>query len=179
MSNLAIDHVSTCCNSMRVELLNPRGHFRLDEQTGECKLYWDNGWILILYCPHCGAPAPKRNPVPQYSPIPNAERERLEPLLNQLGTLDDAIVTLGAPDQTTSTQSFFPEQYDDPPRVFKAQGVYVYTSLSDAVDVWLTERIDGKATWQLRGKALENQPARQSQNEALHAERRWWRFWTK
>lgn len=159
MSKPANEHVSICCNSMSVELLNPRGRYRLDEQTGECKLHWDKGWILISYCPHCGALAPKRSPVPQYDLIPIAERERLGQLLNQIVTLDDAIATFGSPDETTSIQNYFPEQDDEPPRVFKAQEVFIYKYISDAADVWLTERIDGKATWQLRGKPLENQIA--------------------
>lgn len=164
---------------MRVELINPRGRFALDEQTGACKLCWDTGWMLISYCPHCGAPAPTRNPVPLYDPIPDAERERLGQLLSGIVLIDDAIGRFGAPDETTSQQTFHPEQDGEAPRVFKPQQVLLYTRLSEAAEVWLTERIDGKITWELRGKLLENQRVPQSQNNALHAEPRWWHFWSR
>ncbi len=98
------------------------------------------GSLAIYHCLWCGGVA-SRNDDPEdiFVPLPNAERERLVTLTENIGTTDDAYLKLGVPD------------HDDPSaeqRIDKATGattyyrVLIYEKLSDRADIKITDYIE-------------------------------------
>ena len=71
-------------------------------------------------------------------------------------SFDDAVSVLGAPDQDSFSTSVADEQDEKPPEV-KRYRHFLYTQLSDTVDVVVGERPDGAVRWGLQGKLLDSQ----------------------
>jgi hypothetical protein len=80
-----------------------------------------------------------------------SEEARLTEILAPIQTIEDALATLGTPNFDGYSTSRQPERNNNPPSIERHRHIR-YESLSKMADVWITERSDGKANWQLQGK---------------------------
>ena len=69
--------------------------------------------------------------------------------------MDDAIGSLGKPDFDDFSIGRMPEREGKAPTTQYSRMIK-YQELSEIAEVWIIERTDGSAYWQLQGKPLES-----------------------
>lgn len=107
--------------------------------------------LIIYHCPFCGGAAPESKRDLLFEIIPREEEARLAEQLKPIKTIDDAIRLLGKPDFEGHVGLHKPESENQPSTIEHHRDIRYY-DLSGVADVWITERADGTAHWQLQGK---------------------------
>jgi hypothetical protein len=109
--------------------------------------------LVIYHCPYCGGAAPKSKRELLFHVIPTNEERRLTALLEGITTIRAAIRKLGEPDEDNphgmGMQTV--ERGNHPPTTQWFRTLR-YEQLSKVANVCITERPDGRASWQLHGK---------------------------
>jgi hypothetical protein len=148
------------CGYLRQAADDPRQPIVFDKPTGEYHFRYreegSNGYstLVIYHCPFCGGAAPKSKRASLFHVILPSEEQRLTRMLNGITSLRSAIRKLGRPDNDNprGTGVQMPERAGRAPTMQWFRTLR-YEKLSKVVDVWFRERADGRASWQLLGKA--------------------------
>jgi hypothetical protein len=123
-------------------------HFRYRDGEAE-----DDSVLVIYHCPFCGGAAPKSKRASLFHVIPPEEVARLTRLLDGITSMRAALRRLGRPetDDPHGWRVDVPEGGGRPPKTRWLRSLH-YEKLSDVANVWITERGDGRVSWQLVGK---------------------------
>ena len=154
------------CDFLRQAADDPRLPIVFDKLTGEYHFQYREGdteafsTLVIYHCPFCGGAAPKSQRALLFHVIPSEEELRLVALLEGITSVEAAIHKLGEPDEDDprGTGVRMPERDGQPPTMQWFRTLR-YKKLSKVADVWITARADGRASWQLQGKAKGNEEA--------------------
>lgn len=150
---------------------DPDSPILFDETTGEYQFQYDEQrrsrfqhlsravWgdaghyatLIIYHCPFCGGAAPESKRHLLFETISREEESRLSELLKNIKSIDDAIQQFGQPDFDGQSATKTPESEHHPSKIEHHRDIR-YHGLSDVADVWIIERPDGSAYWQLQGK---------------------------
>jgi hypothetical protein len=150
------------CGHLRRAADDPRMPIVFDELTGEFHFQYReddaNGFstLIIYHCPFCGGAAPKSKRALLFHVIPPDEERRLSELLDGVTSIRAAIRKLGKPDEDNPRGIGM----ETPERRGHAAAkqwfrTLRYEKLSEVANVRITERADGRASWQLQGKAKD------------------------
>jgi hypothetical protein len=130
-----------------------------DEATNEFHFTWPSqsggepNALMIYHCPFCGGTAPESKRATLFAVVSDAEAKRLNELLGEIKSLDDAIEKLGPPDRDSPVGASIemPEKDGRPPtrRYFRT---LTYTSLSNTADVELAVYREGRVQITFVGK---------------------------
>lgn len=163
------------CRYLEDAANDPDSPILFDETTGEYQFQYDERrrsrlqhllravWgddgpcaaLIIYHCPFCGGAAPESKRHLLFETISCAEESRLAKLLKDIKSIDDAIRQFGEPDFDGHSGTKAPESESNPPKIEHYRDIR-YHGLSDVADVWIAERPDGSAFWQLQGKPRAN-----------------------
>ena len=128
-------------------------HFQYRSDDGE-----DSACLVIYHCPFCGGAAPISKRALLFHVIPPDEEKRLSGLLEGIGSLEEAIRKLGKPDvDDPRGMEVRSDEASDRPPTTQWHRTLQYWNLSEVAEVWFTERSDGRAHWQLQGKAIRRE----------------------
>jgi hypothetical protein len=140
----SVTDVECTCGYLQRASDRPELPIVYDETTNEFHFTWasDGGGepnaLVIYHCPFCGGTAPESKRATLFAVVSDAEGKRLNELLGEIKTLDDAIEKLGPADRDSPTGAAIevPEKDGSPPsrRYFRT---LTYTNLSDTADVQL------------------------------------------
>jgi hypothetical protein len=134
--------------------------YREADSTGFSKL-------VIYHCPFCGGHAPRSKRALLFHVIPPEEERRLAALLDGVASIRGAIRKLGKPDDDSpSGTGVQMREHAGRPMTMQWFRTLRYEKLSKVVDVWITERADGRASWRLQGKHTKFRRSGQSRSKA-------------
>jgi hypothetical protein len=145
------------CNYLQNAADDPDHPIVFDAQTGEYQFAYQQpeceglSSVTIYHCPFCGGAAPESKRELLFAVIPKAEEDRLLEILAPIQTIESALQTLGQPDFDDFISVKKSEKNGSPPSVKHYRQIR-YNNLSDVAEVWITDRPDGRASWQLQGK---------------------------
>lgn len=147
------------CGYLRRAADDPRLPIVFDKRTGEYQFKYreddaDGLSMLVIYhCPFCGGAAPKSKRALLFHVIPPDEERRLAALLQGITSIRAALRRLGKPehDEPRGMGVQMPERAGSAPTMQWFRMLH-YEGLSKVANVWITERADGRASWQLQGK---------------------------
>jgi hypothetical protein len=130
-----------------------------DERTNEYSIRWKtgNGYgkIIIYHCPFCGGATQKSQRDKLFALIPEDEVQRLNQLLIEINSIEDAIVKFGDPNHDFRNGSgvTIPEKDGSPPQSRFYRRI-VYLGLSDSAEVHLTDYHRDRVDIMFQGKYL-------------------------
>jgi hypothetical protein len=141
----SVTDIQCTCGYLQRSSERPELPIVYDQLTNEFHFTWlsEGGGkpnsLVIYHCPFCGGTAPESKRATLFAVVSDAEAKRLNELLAEVKTPDDAIERLGLPaqDSPTGVSVETPENDGNPPsrRYFRT---LTYTNLSDTADVQLT-----------------------------------------
>jgi hypothetical protein len=164
------------CKYLQNAADDPDNPIEFDVRTAEFHFVYGDNMLVIYHCPFCGGAAPESKRALLFTQIPHAEQERLQELLREVKTIDDAIRKFGKPDLEDVSISKFQEREEVAPRVEPHRTIR-YEDLSDVADVCIAERLDGQIYWCLLGKFIGGDTGCSPQADIVPSARRWWQFW--
>ncbi|MBW3599824.1 MAG: hypothetical protein KY475_21455 [Planctomycetes bacterium] len=150
------------CGCLERAADDSRNPIVFDEQTGEYHFQYklpphtEPALLVIYHCPFCGGAAPESKRKLLFALIPPEEERRLMARLAAIGSISDALETLGEPAQDTPSVTHRHEQDGQPPSI-QHHRTLVYENLSEVAEVWITERPDGAVACRLQGKYIGHQ----------------------
>jgi hypothetical protein len=157
--------VSCDCGYLERSADNPDIPIRFDEKMNEYHFVYERqdgigGNLLLRHCPFCGGRAPESKRAAFFAVIPSAEESRLLKLTRAIHTVDDAVRSLGIPDNDYETGmiSVKPEKDGNPP-VTEGFRTLIYRSVSVVADIHVRVDHAGRTAVTLQGKHLREQPS--------------------
>jgi hypothetical protein len=156
---MSVTSVSCKCGSLERMAEQPDSPIVFDTKTNEFQFKYrtehGNAELLIYHCPFCGGAAPKSIRDSLFAAVSTTETLRLNGLLADIETLDDALKQLGPPDQDFphGEGAGKPEKDGNPPSM-EFYRVFLYGGLSKTVDVYLTDYHRDRAGVRFQGKYL-------------------------
>jgi hypothetical protein len=145
------------CDYLQNAANDPDNPIIFDERTGEYQFTYQqsdchgHSSLVIYHCPFCGGVAPESKRALLFAVVSEDEESRLAEILRGIKSLKDAIAKLGPPDFDDFVSYRQHEQNDKAPTREQRRTIR-YQQISNVADIWITEREDGGAFWQLQGK---------------------------
>jgi hypothetical protein len=130
-----------------------------DKRTNEFSFRYPTEYgdaqIVIYHCPFCGGATPRSTRDKLFAVVSDTEAHRLNELLSDINTIDEAIQKFGLPDNDFrgGTRVTHEEKDGNPPTTNFYRRV-VYRNLSDTTEVHLTDYNRERVDIELQGKYL-------------------------
>jgi|APCry1669188910_1035180.scaffolds.fasta_scaffold98343_1 hypothetical protein len=132
------------CNALDA-YCNPSAGFGLIKRHGEYRLLRlsdtsGDSYLVFYYCPFCGGMFGSPSSHKPKSQIPAQERHRLNVLLSQLESIDDALAKLGVPNYDTLRDAGVHDSNLSEALEMGTTRSLLYTNMSDIANVLILQR---------------------------------------
>lgn len=156
----SVTEVPCSCRTLERAADDPKNPIVFDAETAEYQFVFDSEMLVIYHCPFCGGATPKSKRHSLFARIPIEEESRIAELMDGIDTIDDAVQKLGKPDFEGTLITRYLDKGNQAP-IIEHHREICYESLSDSAEIRITERSNGKISWQLQGKYLGGETGNQ------------------
>ena len=151
------------CNYLQDSANNPELPIFFDKEVNEYQFKYKSdeggaeGMMVIYHCPFCGGAAPESIRGTLFAKITQKEEHRLNDMLKEIKTMEDALKLLGDPNADHSNGVTVESlEIDGEPSQRESYRSITYTNLSDTVDVYITDYLNKGIHITFQGKYLGN-----------------------
>jgi len=144
-THASVTEVPCTCNALQFSADQKHSPVTFDESLNEYHFVYPdptgkgNGSLMIYHCFFCGGTAPESKRKRQFAVIDFGEKVRLDKLVKDIKTINDAISVLGEPDRDEITGEHIDEENNTPPIVNNYRSL-VYTKISQTANIRITDR---------------------------------------